>query len=82
MIDTPVIDGNGSGHVRPVPNDYESLRCWFDIIREARTTIVVGTIQFLTITALIDKDGKPKLWADIGSVSAHPRRTDIKFTQE
>jgi hypothetical protein len=80
MIDTPVMNGNGGGHVRPVPNDYEYLKQWFAIIREARTTIVIGSIQFLTITAMIDKEGRPVLWADMDTVSVHPYARDIKFT--
>jgi hypothetical protein len=77
-MDTPI--NNNGGHVRPVPEDYEMLKRWFDVIRHANSIIVRGSLQFVTITAFVDEDGKPQMWFDIDTGAMFPRRRSVKFT--
>ena len=77
-MDTPTINGNG--HVRPVPNDYEMLKNWFGVIRHANSIIIHGSLQYVTITAFIDEEGKPQLWGGVDTCALFPRARGATFT--
>ena len=77
MIDVPMLDGNRHG--QKMPADYDMLREWFDVIRHANSIIVRGSLQYVTITAFLDKDGKPVLWGGINCNTLFPRKRDAEF---
>jgi hypothetical protein len=79
-MDTPI--NNNGGHVRPVPEDYETIRHWFGVIRHANSIIIHGSPQFVTMTVFIDAEGKPQLWGGIDTNALFPRNRSIKIVGE
>ena len=82
MIDTDKpASGNGS-KMANVPNDYDNLREWFNIIRHCSSIIVRGANQFVTVTVFIDRNGKPQLHTAPERRDAFPRWRDAEFKDE
>jgi len=80
MIDNALLDNNGRG--QKVPADYAMLREWFDVIRHANSIIIRGSLQYVTITAFLDKDGHPVLWGGIDCNALFPRKREAEFTDK
>jgi hypothetical protein len=58
------------------------LAGWFDVIRELNSAITVGTVQFVTVTAMIDRNRRPILWGGVERHDLHPRRRNVVIKED
>jgi hypothetical protein len=76
------VSSNGNEKLVAVPKDYEELQKWFNIIRHCNSIIVRGANQFVTVTAYVDRNGKPQLHTAPERKDAFPRWRDADFVDE
>lgn len=59
------------------PADYDSLTAWFNLIRHMRSIVVCGAPQFVTVTVIIDSNGKPQMWGAVERHALFPRAKSL-----
>lgn len=67
---------------REVPNDYDRLAPWFDVLRHTNSTIVTGSLQMVTITVFVDRDGVPRMHTSPQRAELFPRRRNVDFRDD
>ena len=62
-----------------IPNDYDELVSWFNLIRRVNSVIVSGSIQWVTVGVLIDSSGKPIGWTAAERYTLEPKGREVEI---